>query len=382
MFNDLISHVKTLYPGKNFIGLHEPIFKGNEKKYTTDCIDSTFVSSVGQYVNRFEQSIVDYTRIPYAVACVNGTAALHMALILCDVEQDDEVLTQALTFVATANAISYCKAVPVFLDSDPDRLGMSVQSLQFFLEEFAELRDDGFCYNKKTNRRIKACVPMHVFGHPVDIELIQLLCEKYKIKLIEDSAESLGSFYKNKHTGAFSDVSVLSFNGNKTVTTGGGGMLIFKHEALAKKAKHLTTTAKIPHAWEFYHDQIGYNYRLPNINSALGLAQMEYLPEILSNKKQTALSYKEFCQNKDYRFVDQPKDSESNFWLNSLLLESKKQRDDFLEITNKNGVMTRPVWALMPELQQFKQTQSVDLKNAEYIRDRLVNLPSSYRSHL
>jgi perosamine synthetase len=378
-YTDFINFVKKLYPNKDFIGLHEPIFKGNEKKYTEKCIDSTFVSSVGEFVNGFEKSISNFTKIPYAVACVNGTAALHMALIVSDVQQDDEVLTQALTFVATANAISYCKAYPVFIDSDPERLGMSAKSLENFLLEFADIRNDGFCYNKKTNRRIKACVPMHVFGHPVDLDQILKICEKYQITLIEDAAESLGSDYKNQHTGLIGHISVFSFNGNKTITTGGGGMIVTQNESLAKRAKHLTTTAKIPHAWEFMHDEIGYNYRLPNINAALGVAQMEYITEILSNKRQTAMDYKNYFKSSEFKFIDEPSDSKSNFWLNSIVLNSKAERDQFLEFTNKNGVMTRPVWALMNEMKQFEFAQTTDLTQAKYLRDHLVNIPSSYR---
>lgn len=379
MFKETIAFIKELYPSKDFISLHEPVFRGNEKTYTANCIDSTFVSSVGEYVNRFEVEMIKYTQIPYAVACVNGTAALHMSLLIAGVQQDDEVLTQALTFVATANAISYCKAHSVFIDSDLKRLGMSVESLRNFLEEFADVRNDGQCYNKKTGRRIKACVPMHVFGHPVDIDGIAALCKKYSIVLVEDCAESLGSFYKNKHTGAFSHVSAISFNGNKTITTGGGGMLLFNEEKLAKRAKHLTTTAKVPHQWEFVHDEVGYNYRLPNINAALGVAQMEYLPEILSNKRKTADLYRDFFKTKDCQFVAEPEDSKSNYWLNAIILNSKEEREQFLEQTNKNGVMTRPVWALMSELKHFSNCQYVELKNAQLIRERLVNIPSGYR---
>jgi len=381
-FQNFVSFVKKIYPNKDFVGLHEPVFKGNEKKYTERCIDSTFVSSVGEYVNGFEKSISEFTKIPYAVACVNGTAALHMALILSGVEQGDEVLTQALTFVATANAISYCKAQPVFIDSDIDRLGMSAQSLQNFLIEFGDIRHDGFCYNKKTNCRIKACVPMHVFGHPVDMDQILKICDTYKIILIEDAAESLGSNYKNQHTGFSGHISVLSFNGNKTITTGGGGMIVMRDEVLAKRAKHLTTTAKIPHQWEFLHDEVGYNYRLPNINAALGVAQMEYIGEILSNKRQTAAEYINYFQSTNYKFVAEPADSKSNYWLNAVLLNSKSERDQFLEYTNKNGVMTRPVWALMNEMAHFQMAQTTDLTNARHLRDHLVNIPSSYRKSL
>ncbi|MBC7466798.1 MAG: LegC family aminotransferase [Bdellovibrio sp.] len=379
---NFISFAKRLYPDKSLIGLHEPIFKGNEKKYTERCIDSTFVSSVGEFVTGFEISISEFTKIPYAVACVNGTAALHMALILSGVEQNDEVLTQALTFVATANAISYCKAQPIFIDSDRRRLGMGADSLRNFLNEYGDVRNDGFCYNKKTNRRIKACVPMHVFGHPVDLEEILKICDQFKITLIEDAAESLGSTYKNHHTGFYGHVSILSFNGNKTITTGGGGMILTRDKELAARAKHLTTTAKNPHKWEFYHDEIGYNYRLPNINAALGVAQMEYLSEILDNKRKTAMEYKTFFQNSEFEFINEPTDSKSNFWLNAILLKSKTERDQFLQDTNENGVMTRPVWALMNELKQFSAAQTTDLTNAIYLRDHLVNIPSSYRKSL
>lgn len=379
MFNDIVQFVKTLYPGKDFIGLHEPVFKGNEKKYTEQCIDSTFVSSVGEFVGRFEKVTAEYTGIPYAVACVNGTAALHMALILCDVQQDDEILTQALTFVATANAIAYCKAHPIFVDSELERLGMCPVKLEEFLTKNAEVRNDGYCYNKNTGRRIKACVPMHVFGHPVDLENIKRICKKFNISLIEDSAESLGSFYKGKHTGAYGDISILSYNGNKTVTTGGGGMILLADEALAKKAKHLTTTAKNPHQWDFVHDQVGYNYRLPNINAALGVAQMEYLTEILDNKRKTAEAYKTFFKNTEFKFIEEPKDSKSNYWLNAIMLKNREQRDELLKFTNSNGVMTRPIWELMNHLPAFKNAQTTDLSQARFIQDRLVNLPSGYR---
>jgi perosamine synthetase len=378
--NRTIEFIKYLYPSKKLIGLHEPVFIGNEKKYIEKCIDSTFVSSVGEFVTRFEKAIVSYTGIPYAVACVNGTAALHTALILCDVNGGDEVLTQALTFVATANAISYCQAHAIFIDSDSERLGMCPKDLEAFLIENAELNSNGFCYNIKTGRRIKACIPMHVFGHPVDTDAIKKICDRFHISLIEDSAESMGSFYKGKHTGAVGEVSVLSFNGNKTVTTGGGGMILTTDEKIAKKAKHLTTTAKIPHAYEFFHDMVGYNYRLPNLNAALGVAQMEQLPAILNNKIQTAQLYREFFKSLEIKFVDQPKDSTSNFWLNAIILDSKKERDLFLAETNAAGVMTRPTWALMPELEHFKLNQATNLRNAKHLRDCIVNLPSSYRA--
>lgn len=379
LFKEFVTFTKTLYPDKNFIGLHEPIFKGNEKKYTAECIDSTFVSSVGEFVTRFEKDTAQFTEAPYAVACVNGTAALHMALILCDVKQDDEILTQALTFVATANAISYCRAYPIFIDSDPNRLGLCANKLEMFLQEYADIRNDGFCYNKKTGRRIKACVPMHVFGHPVDLDKIGEICRRYQISLIEDSAESIGSYYKGRHTGNVGDVSILSYNGNKTITTGGGGMLIMSDEILAKKAKHLTTTAKRIHKWEFYHDQVGFNYRLPNINAALGVAQMEYIGEILENKRKTAMLYKDFFKQSDIHFVEEPSDSKSNYWLNTLLLSNADEKTAFLEYTNANDVMTRPAWDLMCDLPAFKNAQCGDLTVARDLYSRLVNIPSGYR---
>lgn len=379
MFNDIVQFVQKLYPGKDFVGLHEPVFKGNEKKYVEQCIDSTFVSSVGEFVGRFEKVTADFTQIPYAVACVNGTAALHMALILCDVKQDDEILTQALTFVATANAIAYCKAQPIFVDSDLERLGMCPVKLEEFLTTNAEVRNDGFCYNKNTHRRIKACVPMHVFGHPVDLENIKRICQKFQISLIEDSAESMGSYYKNKHTGCYGDVSILSFNGNKTITTGGGGMILLSDEKMARRAKHLTTTAKSPHKWEFFHDEVAYNYRLPNINAALGVAQMEYIEEILANKRETAEAYKKFFANTEFKFIEEPKDSKSNYWLNAIMVKDREQRDELLKFTNSNGVMTRPIWELMNDLPAFKSAQTTDLTQARFIHDRLVNIPSGYR---
>lgn len=374
-----IDFIKTLYPDKKSIGLHEPVFIGNEKKYVEKCIDSTFVSSVGEYVVQFEKDMVNFTKIPYAVACCNGTAALHVALMLCDVKDGDEVLTQALTFVATANAISYCRAHCVFIDSDKDRLGMSAEDLKNFLNEFGDVRNDGFCYNKKTGRRIKACVPMHVFGHPVDLKKIKSICDQFHISLIEDAAESIGSYYDGKHTGSIGDVSILSFNGNKTITTGGGGMVVTNSEKLALKAKHLTTTAKKPHAYEFAHDMVGYNYRLPNINAALGCAQMEYLPKILENKAETANRYEVFFKEIGLKFIEQPSDSRSNYWLNAIMVDSRTERDEFLELTNASGVMTRPVWKLMSELDHFKTAQATELKNAKLIQDRLINIPSGCR---
>lgn len=378
MFNNVVEFVKTLYPNENFIPLHAPLFSGNEKKYVDDCIDSTFVSSVGQYVNKFEEMMCEYTKAKYAIATTNGTSALHMALMLVGVERETEVISQALTFVATANAISYIGASPVFVDSGVDNMGMCPKSLESFLSEHAEIRDT-HSINKKTGKRFSACVPMHVFGHPVDMDGIVKVCKQYKIPLVEDAAESLGSFYQGEHTGLKGDVGILSFNGNKIVTCGGGGMIITNNEALAKRAKHLTTTAKQPHKWEFYHDEIGYNYRLPNLNAALACAQMESLPAFVENKRQTAEAYKKFFASTNIRFMEEPKNTQSNYWLNAIMFDNRKERDEFLEFSNSNGVMTRPIWKLMTELPAFVSAMRTDLKNAERYVDTIVNLPSSVR---
>lgn len=379
MYKDIIEFVKTLYPNENFIPLHAPIFKGNEKKYVDDCIDSTFVSSVGEYVNKFEEMICSYTKAKYAIATTNGTSALHMALMLIGVERETEVISQALTFVATANAISYIGANPIFIDSAKDNLGMCPKSLEEFLNSNAEVVGD-HSINKHSKKRISACVPMHVFGHPVAIDEIQKICKKYKIPLVEDAAESLGSFYKGEHTGLRGEIGILSFNGNKIVTCGGGGMIITNNERLAKRAKHLTTTAKQPHKWEFYHDEVGYNYRLPNLNAALASAQMESLPAFVENKRKTASEYRNYFSKTDIHFVDEPAESQSNFWLNAIQFKTRKERDEFLEFSNSNGVMTRPIWRLMTELPAFSNVFKMPMENAKHYVDTVVNLPSSVRS--
>lgn len=379
MFDEEINFVRSLYGANEFIPLHEPRFVGHEKKYVGECIDSTFVSSVGKFVDKFEQMICEFTGSKHAVATTNGTSALHLALVLADVSGDDEVLTQALTFVATANAISYTRAAPVFIDSCEDNLGMCPLDLENFLKNNSVIGSDGYCYNKITKRRIKACVPMHVFGHPVYLDQIKVICEKYNIFLIEDAAESLGSFYKGSHTGTIAPIGVLSFNGNKIITSGGGGMLLIQDEFIAKKAKHLSTTAKIPHQWAFDHSEIGYNYRLPNLNAALACAQMENLSSFVKNKRETAALYRAFFKNTELKFVDEPNECESNFWLNAVLCRDKNERDRFLEETNQKGVMTRPLWNLMNELAAFKNCQKTELKNATYYYDRVVNIPSSVR---
>jgi aminotransferase in exopolysaccharide biosynthesis len=377
-FQHIVDFVKNAYPNKDFISLHEPVFIGNEKEYVIDAIDSTFVSSVGAYVNRFEEMMVEITGAKYAIAMVNGTNALHLGLLLAGVKEDDEVISQALTFIATANAISYIKAQPVFIDVDMETLGMSPKALLDFLQLNAELREDG-AYNKTTGKRIKACVPMHTFGLPCKIDEIASICENWKISLVEDAAESLGSYFKGKHTGVFGKVGVFSFNGNKTVTCGGGGALITNDEAIAKEAKHLTTQAKVPHKWEFVHDAIGYNYRMPNLNAALACAQLEQLQLFVDNKRVLALNYEKLFSDLGISFVKEPKDSKANYWLNAVLLKDLDQRNEFLEFTNNKGVMTRPVWELMNRLTMFKNCQTDDLTNSVWIADRLVNVPSGFR---
>lgn len=379
MFDATINFIRELYKQKEFVPLHEPYFNGNERAYLTDCIDSTFVSSVGKYVDRFEQMIADFTGAKYAIATVNGTAALHIALILSGVERNDEVITQPLTFIATCNAISYIGAHPVFVDVDLDTLSLSPEKLEDFLKNGTQ-QIDGFCTNKETGNTIKAIVPMHTFGHPAKMDAITHLAKQYNISLIEDAAESLGSYYNGVHTGLFGTMGTLSFNGNKTITTGGGGMIITNDEKVAKRAKHITTTAKVPHRWEFNHDMIGYNYRLPNLNAALGCAQLETLDEILENKRETAKYYQEFFDKiDDIEFLTEPEDSMSNYWLNAILLKDREIRNQFLETTNKNGIMTRPIWKLMNRLPMFKDAQCGNLDNSVWLENRVVNIPSSVR---
>lgn len=375
---DIIDFIRSLYQTVGFIPLHEPKFVGNEKAYVVDCIDSTFVSSVGKYVDRFEQMVADYTGAQYAVATVNGTAALHIALKLAGVKQGDEVITQPLSFIATCNAISYCGAKPVFVDVDRDTLGLSPESLSAFLSANTVQTLAGRI-NKTTGQKISAVVPMHTFGHPCRIDEITKICEEFGIVLIEDAAESLGSYYQGKHTGTFGKLAAFSFNGNKTITTGGGGMIITDDEALARHAKHITTTAKQAHPFEFIHDEIGYNYRLPNINAALGCAQMENLPRLLENKRLIASAYAEFFSASNIIFVEESAQANSNYWLNALVLESKRARDVFLKELNEASVMSRPIWRLMNELTMFQDCQSSDLANAKWLEERVVNIPSSAR---
>jgi dTDP-4-amino-4,6-dideoxygalactose transaminase len=445
MFDDFIRLVREIYQTDDFIPLHEPRFVGNEKQYLLDVIDSTFVSSVGPYVGEFESKIAGYCGVKHAVATVNGTAALHVALLLAGVNPGDEVITQAVTFVATCNAIDYCGAEPVFVDVDKTTLGLSPQALEDFLQQFAERRDDGL-YNRQSDKRIAGCLPMHSFGHSCDMAGLLQVCEQFGIALIEDAAEALGSFllptidaepkdivthnfsislgkdfsvrpelvegwtekswrpiapnhsyfdilstnglarkaipgscfWRNpKHCGTLGKLGVLSFNGNKIITTGGGGMILTDDDELARQAKHLTTTAKLPHAWRFEHDQVGYNYRMPNLNAALGLAQLEQLPAFLDAKRRLAQRYLQWGEQHSVAVVAEPEFTRSNYWLNALLLDNAEQREQFLEFTNANGVMTRPLWQLMHELTMYRHCQHDHLTNSRWLAERLVNIPSS-----
>ena len=401
----------TFHEPNDFIPLHDPRFIGNEKKYLMECINSNFVSSVGEFVGRFEQKCAEYTGAKYAIAAMNGTAALHIALLLAGVKREEEVITQALTFIATANAISYTGAKPVFIDVDKETMGLSPSALASWLQDNVEmhpptlspshsltlssshpltlssshpltlsssqLSSSLFPFNKKTKRRIAACVPMHTFGHPVKLDELQAVCARYNIPLIEDAAESIGSYYRGRHTGTFGKLGILSFNGNKIITTGGGGMILTDDEQLAKMAKHLTTQAKVPHQWEFVHDHIGYNYRLTNVNAALGCAQMESLDYLLLLKRKLAEQYKEFFKNTEFKFFEEPENCKSNYWLNAIITKDRSQRDELLQYTNKNGVMTRPIWELMNRLPMFADCQTDGLKISNWLADRVVNIPSS-----
>jgi len=377
MFKDFIHFVQELYGTKDFIPLHRPKFSGNEKEYLLETIDSTFVSSIGEFVNQFEDKVAEYTGIKYAIATVNGTTALHVALLLSGVEQDTEVITQSLTFAATCNAIRYCGAEPVFVDVDRSTLGLSPQSLKSFIDEYCELRDDGFCWNKFSKRRVVACLPMHTFGFPAQLDEIKQICDQYNIELVEDAAESIGSFYRGSHTGGIGKVSVVSFNGNKIITSGGGGMIMTDDKELAIHAKHITTTAKISHHWDFEHDEVGYNYRLPNLNAALGVAQIEVLPAYVESKRSLSKKYQEWGNEHGLVFMQEPVNTKSNYWLNVAITQDKQQRDLMLEETNNRDVMTRPAWIPMHKLAMNKKYQKNDMTNTEWLFERIVNVPSS-----
>lgn len=376
-FSAIVDIVKKRYGSTDFIPLHAPYFGGNEKEYLIECIDSTFVSSVGQFVNRFEEEMAKFTGTKHAVATVNGTAALHMALLIAGVKREDEVISQALTFVATANAISYIGASPIFLDVSKETLGLCPKAVSRFLEENTQMNPEGFCVNKATGKIIRACVPMHTFGFAAEIEELMSICEKYNIVLVEDAAESLGTYVNGKHTGTIGHIAAFSFNGNKTITSGAGGAIITNNPDWAKRAKHLTTTAKVAHPWDFYHDEVGYNYRMPNVNAALLCAQLEQLDTILENKRETASYYNKAFSGIGVPFVTERKDTKANYWLNTIILENKEERDAFLKYSNENNVMSRPVWKLMTDLPAFKSFQKDGLENSRWLDERLVNIPSS-----
>lgn len=377
IFDRIIEFVRTYYQKpEGFIPLHEPSFRGNERAYVLDAIDSTYVSSAGKYVNEFEAAICRYTGSPYAVATVNGTAALHMSLILAGVKDGDLVLTQPLSFIATCNAISYIGAIPLFIDVDSDTLGLSGKKLRSFLSNHCTIRN-GKCIHIATGKRLAACVPMHTFGHPVHLGELVEVCDEFKIPLIEDAAESIGSTYRGRHTGTFGLLGAFSFNGNKTITCGGGGVIVTADERLARLAKHLTTQAKVPHAWDFVHDHVGYNYRLPNLNAAMACAQMEVLDVLIQSKRALSAQYKRFFNELGLHFVEEPAETRSNYWLNSILFSTRSERDEFLKYSNEKGIMTRPAWKLMVDLEMFKHCIQDEVVNARQIAERLVNLPSS-----
>ena len=361
-----------------FIPLHAPYFGGNEKKYVLETIDSTFVSSVGPFVSRFEEMMCDITGAGYAIATMNGTTALHLALLVAGVKAGDAVITQPLTFAATANAIAHAGAQPIFVDVDRDTLGLSPQALEVWLHEHAEVKE-GICKIKSTGQKIAACVPMHSFGCPVRIRELMEVCKKFSIVIVEDAAESLGSYVENKHTGNFGLLGIFSFNGNKTITSGGGGAIVTSDEKLGKLAKHLSTTAKVPHAYEFRHDQVGYNYRMPNLNAALACAQLEQLDIFLKNKRELALTYKEYFSSRNETFVWEREGTVANFWLNTILFSNQEEQRSFLEYSNENKIMTRPIWQLMNKLPMFQTCLKGNLSNAIWLEERVVNIPSSYR---
>lgn len=373
--DQLIAFVRTIY-GDGFIPLHRPVFQGNEKRYLSECIDSNFVSSAGQRVTDFEDGIARFTGSRFAVAVVNGTAALHAAFLLAGVKPGDEIITQPLTFIATCNAASYAGARPVFVDVDRDTMGLSPAALRRWLENHAQVRQ-GALYNRRSGARIAACAPMHTFGLPCRIEEIEAICLEFGLALIEDAAESLGSWAGDVHTGRFGLMATLSFNGNKVITTGGGGMILTDDPDLARRAKHLTTTAKAPHPYEFVHDEIGFNYRLPNLNAALGCAQLEALPAMLEIKAEVASCYRAFCAAEGIAMVEPLAGCRSNHWLIALVLGSLHERNAFLEQTNAAGVMTRPVWRLMSSLEMFRDCENDGLANALWLEERVVNVPSS-----
>jgi len=377
MIQKLIQFVQDTYQTQEFIPLHVPTFQGNEKAYVLDTIDSTFVSSVGKYVDQFEQKIEQFTQCKKAVATVNGTAALHTALYMAGVKAGDLVITQALTFVATCNALFHMGAEPIFVDVSKISLGLCPKATEAYLAQNAELNNEGHCVNKQTGQIIRAVIPMHTFGHPVELDELFAVCQRWNLVLVEDAAESLGSYYKGQHTGTIGQFGALSFNGNKVITTGGGGMVMCDDIKVGQHTRHVTTTAKVPHAFEFFHDEAGFNYRLPNINAALGCAQMEGLSDILANKRLLAKQYQDFFNGSDFQFVTEPSYAQSNYWLNAIICPNVEQRNELLTQTNEQKVMTRPIWQLMHRLPMFKNSMRSDLPVSEWLEAHLVNLPST-----
>ena len=376
MLNNIVKFIRDTYKTSEFIALHEPSFDGNELSYITEAIKSTYVSSVGKFVGEFEREIEIYTDSPRAISTVNGTAALHAALHVAGVKSGDVVITQALTFVATCNVIHHMGAESVFVDVSKKTMGLCPYALEIFLEENAVIREEE-TFLKSSNKKIKAVVPMHTYGHPVELDELVLICDKWNLVLVEDAAESLGSFYKGRHTGTFGKFGAISFNGNKIITTGGGGMVLCSSEDGGHRVKHITTTAKAPHPYEFYHDEAGFNYRMPNLNAALGYGQLEVLGNHLRKKRQLAEHYKQFFQGSDYGFFDEPAGAKSNFWLNTVLCTDLAARDEFIKGTNSLGIMTRPIWQLMHRLPMFQNAQRGSLENSEWFEARAVNIPSS-----
>ena len=379
MTDDVLEALKQLKKNKNFIPLHEPIFEGNEKKYVNECIDSTFVSSVGNFVDQFEEEISNYTGSKNTVVVVNGTSALHIALILLGVKPNDEVLMPALTFVATANAVKYCNAIPHFIDVSKNTLGIDPNFLEYYLDSIIDI-ENGFPINKNTRNRISCILPVHTFGHPCEIEKISSISKKYNIPLLEDAAESLGSFYNDKHTGSFGDAGIFSFNGNKTITTGGGGAIISNNQDFYSKAKHLTTTAKVPHKWNYIHDKVGYNYRLPNLNAALGCAQIENLDKIVYKKRKLYKKLRILIKDiENISLFSEPKNCRSNYWLQTLILEKPlwKHKNKLLSELNNEGIMSRPVWNLICNLRPYESCPKSELQISVELQKSIINIPSS-----
>lgn len=374
--NLITEFVRDIFKSNDFIPLHAPRFSGNEKKYLSETIDSTFVSSVGKFVDQFEAELEEYTGAEKAVAVVNGTAALHAALYTSGVSKGDLVLTQSLTFVATCNALLHMGAEPVFIDVSPVSLGLCPKALEDYLEKNGVVVGD-VCFHKHTKQRIKAVIPMHTFGHPVELDELLRVSSAWKLSLIEDAAESLGSFYKGKHTGTIGDFGAVSFNGNKIITTGGGGAILCRTQLDGMRVKHLTTTAKLTHPYEFFHDEAGFNYRMPNLNAALGCAQVEVLCKYIDSKREVAKKYQSFFKGSEFKFVEEPKYAKSNYWLNAIICPDKRLRDEVLSQTNEQGVMTRPVWQLMHRLPMYKDCLRGDLTYSEFLESRLINIPSS-----